>query len=217
MGPWDIMSEHFVKRDQPPPGISSFTKIRLGWITPERVLLVKPGENAYTSLSPLAQKGDTLIVKIPLRGGLYYLVENRQPIGFDQGLPDSGILILKVNPEAQEGSGTVQVINANPDARHFSQATFRLDRNNRNVFRDERSNLAIIPLWSEGEKQGVLITSQANSREALSTALMVQRLLQRYPEPRGREVAQLVESSLAAFKRFDFKTCAQIAQRGLKD
>lgn len=28
MGPWDIMSEHFVKKDQPPPGISSFTKIR---------------------------------------------------------------------------------------------------------------------------------------------------------------------------------------------
>ncbi len=35
MGPYDIMSEHFVKREDPPPGLSSFTKIRLGWIKAE--------------------------------------------------------------------------------------------------------------------------------------------------------------------------------------
>ncbi len=117
LGAWDIMSEHFVKRDQPPPGVCSFTKIRLGWISAEKVVLVKPGENAQPRLSPLSQGGDRIVVKIPLPGGPYYLMENRQPQGFDEILPDSGLLILKVNPDAQEGSGTVQVMDANPGPR----------------------------------------------------------------------------------------------------
>jgi len=179
--------------------------------------LVKPGEKAYTFLSPLAQKGDILVIKIPLRGGLYYLVENRQPLGFDRVLPDSGILILRVNPEAQEGSGTVQVMNANPNARHFSEATYRLDRSHRNLFLDKSNDLAIIPLWPEGEKLGVLVATREESGQALKAALMVQRLLQRFPQPRRDQESQLLENCLASFKKFDFKTCTQIAQRGLKD
>lgn len=126
MGPWDIISEHFVKKGEPSPGISSFTKIRLGWINPGQVLLVKPGETAMTFLTPLSQVGNKLAVKIPLKTGQYYLIENRQPIGFDRNLPDSGLLILKVDPELPEGSGTVKVMNANPNAPHFSQATLQV-------------------------------------------------------------------------------------------
>jgi len=217
MGPWDIMSAHFVKRDQPPPGISSFTKIRLGWISAQQAVLVKPGDTAHAFLYPLSQKGDVLTVKIPLTGSQYYLVENRQPLGFDRTLPDSGLLILKVNPEAVEGSGTVQIMNANPKANHFSQATFKLGLENRNLFLDKRNNLAILPLWSGGDKQGVLVTTGERSEEALNAALMVQRLLWRYPEPPGREEKQLIDNCIALFKRYDFKTCAQIAQKGLKE
>jgi len=46
-----------------------------------------------------------LVLKIPLPGEHYYLVESRQPVGLDKVQPDSGILILKINPAAQEGSG----------------------------------------------------------------------------------------------------------------
>lgn len=215
MGPWDIMSEHFVKKGEPPPGISSFTKIRLGWISPEQVLLVKPGETAMTFLSPLSQKGDRLVVKIPVKDSLYYLVENRQPIGFDRNLPDSGLLILKVNPEAAEGSGTTKIMNANPNAPHFSQATFRIEQNNRNLYLDRDYKVAIIPLWSEEGKMGVLITTPEKSSEAKNAALMIQKLLNRYPEPRGKEQAQLLENCLMAFKKFDFKGCIQMAQKAL--
>jgi len=217
MGQWDIMSEHFVKRDEPPPGISSFTKIRLGWISTPQLLLVKPGETAYTFLSPLSKKGDILVVKIPLKGDRYYLVENRQPIGFDRILPDSGLLILRVDPNAPEGYGTVKIMDADKDSPHFSHATFRLDRNNRNIFMDKGANIAIIPLWAEGEKQGILITTSGKSNDALKAALTIQKLKGRYPEPRGKEDDQLIEDCVACFKRFDFKTCYQMAQRGLKD
>ena len=153
------MSSHFVEPRKPPPGISSFTKIRLGWISPDQVLLVKPGETRRTFLSPLSENGKILAIKIPLESGHYYLVENRQSLGFDRVLPDSGILILKVSPDAVEGSGTVRVMDADPDSPNFSHATYRADRKGRNIFIDRESNLAVLPLRSEGDDQGVLITT----------------------------------------------------------
>ena len=216
MGPWDIMSEHFVKREEPPPGISSFTKIRLGWISPEKIMLVNPGESVHTFLSPLAQKGDLLVIKIPLKNGHYYLVENRQAVGFDRGLPDSGILILKVNPKAEEGSGTALLMNANPKARHFSEATYRIDRTNRNLFLDAETGIAIIPLWPEGEKQGVLVTIKEKSRDALEAALMIHKFMQTHTDPKERERNQRFASSIDSFKKFDFRTSMQMADAAFK-
>lgn len=211
MGPWDIMSEHFVERHKPPPGISSFTKIRLGWIAPEQVLLVTPGETAMTFLSPLARKGDRLVVKIPLKGDRYYLIENRQPVGFDRILPDSGILILRVNPNADEGSGTVRVMDANPNARHFSQATFRVEENNRNLYLDDTYQIAVLPLWSENGEMGVLVTTREKSSKARDAAMMIRDLLNRYPEPRGEEQKRLIGECVTAFKNFAFGDCIQKA------
>ena len=168
-----------------------------------------------TFLSPLSQKGDMLVVKIPLEGGLYYLIENRQPVGFDQILPDSGILILKVNPNVAEGSGTVKVINANPGARHFAQATFRIEQDNRNLYLDKNHKIAILPLWSENEKMGVLITTPDKSSAARNAAMMIRKLLTRYPEPRGTEQKQIVERCMAAFKKFAFDDCEQKARKAL--
>jgi hypothetical protein len=120
------MSQHFVERGGLPPGLTSFTKIRLGWIKKEQVRFVKPGETAVSFLSPLSAGGETLAVKIPVSGGKYYLLESRQPKGFDAALPDSGMLVLKVDPDASEGYGTVRIMDANPRSAHFRQATFFL-------------------------------------------------------------------------------------------
>ncbi|HSR12793.1 MAG TPA: hypothetical protein VLS90_15225, partial [Thermodesulfobacteriota bacterium] len=211
MGPWDIMSEHFVKRGEPPPGVSSFTKIRLGWVPPSKVLTVKPGETACTFLSPLSANGDTLAVKIALRDGNYYLVENRQPVGFDSILPDSGIVILKVNPEALEGSGTVQVMNADPRAPRFSKAAFRLDKEGKNFFSDQKNRVAIIPLWSEKTTLGVLVSTPDRSVEAAEAASRIQKLLARFPEPRSEEKDRVVRESVELFKKFDFRAAGDRA------
>lgn len=200
------MSEHLVRREEPPPGISSFTKIRLGWISPEQAVLVKPGETTYASLSPLSKKGEKLVVKIPLKGNRYYLVENRQPLGYDRILPDSGLLILKVDPNAPEGYGTAKIMDADPKSPRFSRATFRLDRPNRNLFLDKEANIAVIPLWSEGESLGVLITTPNQSEDALKAALAIQERKARHPDPR-EEGRRLTDECIARFKSFDFKAC----------
>jgi hypothetical protein len=216
------MSQHFIERTKPPQGISSFTKIRLSWISPDQVLLVNPGSTKWTFLSPLSKKGETLAVKIPLKqrwgGGWsrYYLVENRQLTGYDRLLPDSGILVLKVNPDVMEGSGTVKVMDADPDSPYFSHATFRLDRNNRNAFVDKKNNVAIIPLWPDKGTRGVLITIPEKSSDALKAALGIQELFKRFPEPRRKEEGKLIEECISSFKRSDFKACFQITQQTLK-
>ena len=209
MGPWDIMSQHFSKYHEPPPGISSFTKIRLGWITSDQVVLVRPGESRHAFLSPLSKGGKTLALKVPLPGGRYYLIENRQLIGYDKALPDSGILILKVDPGALEGTGTVRVMDANPEAYHFSQATFRLDWENRRLFQDEVNNLAVIPLWMKEDRQGVLITDVEKSTDALNAALMVRQLLTRFPEPRNEKEMKSINACIDTFKVHEFDQCTK--------
>jgi len=159
MGPWDVMSSHLIKRDGPPPGLSSFTKIRLGWISENQVVLVRPGEEKRVVLTPLARGGDTLAVKIPLKGNAYFLVENRQPIGYDRMMPDAGILILKVDPDVMEGAGTVRIMDADPDSPHFAHATFRADKPMRSRFLDSENRIAIVPLALHDKDMEVLVTT----------------------------------------------------------
>jgi hypothetical protein len=153
------MSSHFIEKKEPPPGISSFTKIRLGWISSDQVLLVKPGETRRALLWPLAEQGKILAVKIPISADQYYLVENRQPIKYDRVLPDSGILILKVDPNAVEGTGTARIMDADSTSPNFTHATYRADRKGRQKFIDRVNNVAVVALRSEGKKQLILITT----------------------------------------------------------
>lgn len=204
MGPWDVMSAHYVKPKSPPPGLSSFSKIRLGWLSGEQVRLVTPGESISLSLTPLEKKGETMAIKIPLPDGQYYLVENRQPIGYDQVLPDSGLLVLKVDPDAMEGAGTVRIMDANPDARNFAEATFRLDREGRHLFLDSAHDIAVIPLWPEGEKLRVLVTGKEKSGEALPIALQIQSL-----QAKGLRKDGVLQGCMESFNNLDFASCRE--------
>ena len=208
MGPWDVMSSHYVRPDSPPPGISSFTRIRLGWITAEQVELVRPGESRFVALSPLEKTGETLAVKIPLEGGRYYLLENRQPIGYDKVLPDSGLLILGINPAAVEGTGTATIMDANPGAPNFGEATFRQDHPDRNMFTDPGNNIVVIPLWTEEENLGVLVTSSDKGETALKAAGEIRKIMGRRKAGDGR----LLNECLDLFKKFAFDSCLQRLQ-----
>jgi hypothetical protein len=213
MGAWDVMSSHYIEKNSPPPGLSSFTKIRLGWISTNEAIAVNPGEEKGAFLAPLARGGRKLTVKIPLAGGRYYLLENRQPVGSDKVQPDGGLLILKVNPEAQEGSGTAKIMDADPSSPNFSRATFRADQDGRRVFLDKENHVAILPLWSQGENLGVLITTPKKSQDALRATAMIIKLWQKYSEPREGKTKKIAAECVAAFQAFDFQKSVQIARQ----
>ena len=81
------------------------------------------------------------------------------------------------------------------------------------VILDKNNDVAVIPLWSERENHGVLVTSIENSTDALKAALAIEKLRQRFPEPRRKKEKMLIEECIALFKRFDFKRSYQIAQQ----
>jgi hypothetical protein len=205
MGPWDIMSQHFVEKGKPPQGISSFTKIRLGWIKRHQVQFVKPGETSFALLSPLSKGRDHLVVKVPVDKWSHYLIENRQPIGFDRMLPDSGMLILEVHPNAEDGTGGVKVKSA-ISSPSFDKATYKLEVNNRNVFVDKQNSISIIPLWKEKENLGVLVTTPDRSKAAIHAALAIQKLIDQNGENKN-----VISESIAAFKNKEFEKSYDIA------
>lgn len=128
MGYWDPMSCHFYQRELPPPGLSSWTRLRLGWLDAARVRTVRPGERAEVVLGPLADPGSPVVaIRIPLSATEYYLIENRQPVGNDQYLPGSGVLILRADDsvaECRHGRAPVKLVDADPSRPRLTGAAF---------------------------------------------------------------------------------------------
>ena len=89
---WDLMDGgNYTCWGWSPPNYSAEEKFRLGWITPEDLtegLKVK-------DLKPLVEGGKAYREKIT--EDEYYLVENRQQNGWDNGLPGRGLLVSYTN------------------------------------------------------------------------------------------------------------------------
>lgn len=176
LGPWDIMSQHFIGRRQPPPGFSLYTKMRLGYVRHDQVKLVHPGETTLVKLSALEANGPTVGIKIPQSNRKYLLVENRQRLNVDRILPVSGVMIYEVDESREEGAGRVQAQNADPSAPNFSRAPFGTDGQARIAFVDQRTNVAVVPILKQGRDYLVLITNAAQAESAQRLALNLIRL-----------------------------------------
>jgi len=145
MGFWDTMSCHYYKRTLPPPGISAWTKLRLNWIEPSKIKVINGGDTSEFTLGPLENgSSEFLVARIPVTESTCYLVENRQPIGFDRNLPGSGILISYSDdriPECRRGLAPVKLANADPSVQHPEGAAF--DMNKRETFEDSVNGIGI--------------------------------------------------------------------------
>jgi len=131
MGFWDPMSCHFFEYNIPPPGISSWTKLRLGWLPEGKLKVVDPDTPTEALLGPLEDgSSEVLAIKIPLSRTRYILIENRQPIGiFDDIFSRHGVLIMNADDtvaECRHGKTPVRLVDANPDTKHFLGAAFAL-------------------------------------------------------------------------------------------
>lgn len=162
MGFWDPMSCHYYKRDAPPPGISSWTKLRLGWLPDDKIAVVRPGETREILLGPLEDgRSGTLAIRIPLSATTYYLVENRQPIGFDRVLPGSGVLIMRADDnvaECRHGRAPVKLMDADPSVPHLEGAAFDLGKRDR--FTDTASGITIELLEKVGQSYRIRVGAQ---------------------------------------------------------
>src|SRR5213594_2248675 len=126
---------------QPSPGTypsqhSSWSKIKLGWISDSSIQTVYPGNLTTIPVRNLElPTSGVQAVKIPISvnsdGSLsYYLIEMRAKLGtYDQYLPfpsdypGAGLLIYKVNESIAGGHGNLQLIDAHPGG-DLSDAAF---------------------------------------------------------------------------------------------
>ena len=166
MGFWDPMSCHYNEWGSPPPGISSWTKLRLGWLDPSKVKIVSPGEKAEVLLAPLEDgSAKTLAVKVLLSDTTYYLFENRQPIGYDRNLPGRGMLVLYADDDVAEcrrGKSPVKLVDADPSVKFLKGAAFEPGK--KDIFRDRRHNLCVRVEQAEGDSLRMVIGPYGNGR-----------------------------------------------------
>jgi M6 family metalloprotease-like protein len=162
MGYWDPLSSHApYDMSLPPTGLSAWTRLRLGWIDPDKIALIQPGETATVTLDPLvSDEAETLVIKIPLGESRYYMIENRQPIESDANLPSSGVLISLANDtvlECRNGTAPVKLMDANPSVLYLNDAAFDIGNNDR--FIDTVNNIAIVLLEKTGSSYVIQITT----------------------------------------------------------
>src|SRR5438093_262245 len=117
---------------QPSPGTfpsqhSSWSKIKLGWISNSSLRIVYPGNLTTLAVQNLELPASGIrAVKIPISvnsdGSLsYYLLEMRAKLGtydrylpFPSDYPGAGLLIYKVNESISGGHGNLRLIDAHP-------------------------------------------------------------------------------------------------------
>src|SRR5437879_2846473 len=95
-GIWDIMSLGSwtgAPAGSSPAHMSAWSLIRLGWVTPTDVTTAQVG----TAIDAVETSGKVFRLSLPGTTSEYFLIENRQPIGFDAALPGSGLLIWHVD------------------------------------------------------------------------------------------------------------------------
>ena len=87
-----------------PGHLCAWSKMRsfTDWIPSANVQTVEPGAVVTYTVQPLENiptGGDVYVVKVPITGKLYYMIEVRQHIGYDVHMPDKGVIIYLVNED----------------------------------------------------------------------------------------------------------------------
>jgi M6 family metalloprotease-like protein len=162
MGYWDPLSSHFpYNKELPPAGLSSWTKLRLNWIDPAKIALVKAGQTSSVKLDPLSnQNASTYVIKIPITDKIYYLVENRQKIDSDANCPTTGILITYADDavyECRQGKAPVKIKDANTGVPYMNDATYDIGKKDRYI--DANNNVAIILQKKDGQSYQIQVTT----------------------------------------------------------
>ena len=94
MGYWDVMCSGSYNDDShTPAGYTSYERWFSGWMEPTEITSM----TRVTDMKPLVNEPEAYILYNEKNKDEYYLLENRQPIGFDKGLYGHGMLILHVD------------------------------------------------------------------------------------------------------------------------
>ncbi len=110
MSYWDVMDHGSYNDDsRTPAGYTSYERWFSGWLTPTEIKETR----RVTDMKPIATNKEAYVLYNDKNKNEYYLLENRQPVGFDAKLPGHGLLILHVDYDKSAWSGNTVNVDAN--------------------------------------------------------------------------------------------------------
>ncbi len=96
---WDVMGMgNYNGNGFIPAGYTSHERMVLGWLDPIELC---DDEVQVDGMQPLSEGGDAYIIYNDANHNEYYLLENRQKVGWDAALPGNGLLIIHVDFDKQ--------------------------------------------------------------------------------------------------------------------
>ena len=107
VGDFDFMS--YAYEESLAPSLLGWDRWRLGWISDDAVICLKPTAENRVTLSPLQSGKGALLAVVPLSATRVLVMESRRPIGIDSKLPDSGVLVYIVDSRVDSGLGPSRV------------------------------------------------------------------------------------------------------------
>lgn len=115
VGGWDLMGLISGRG----PEYFAWHRWQLGWIDDDQVVCAGPRKATSARLAPVAQSGDArpgqdAMVVYPLSATRAVVVENRQPVGYDEGIGAGGALVYTVDASVRSGEGPVRVVDSTP-------------------------------------------------------------------------------------------------------
>ena len=183
VGRWELMGKGLWNGNPPgssPSHMFAWAKIRLGWISESQVTVLPSGIISNVTLNPIEQNGTTLALKIPITERTYYLAELRQRIGYDIGLPDTGLLVTYVDISIP-GPGGVRIVDANPLTATLDDCLFKPGR----TFTDTANKISLSISGTTGENYRIQI-----NRVGPAPDLAIAKLeITPYPPRSGRVLA----------------------------
>ena len=95
-----------------PCHMSPWSKIALGWLAPTRI--ATDAALGRVSLDPVTHSHTVLEVPSGDGSGQYLLLENRQPVGFNDNLERGGLLVWRIDPAQTAANWAFNTINSDP-------------------------------------------------------------------------------------------------------
>jgi len=127
-----------------PTGLESWSRIELGWLS--SVLVSVTSDGSVQPLNPIGETSGPRALRIATKGPSYYLVEVRERIGVDEYLPDSGVLITRVDEAMGSGEGIVRVMDCHPETRSIDDATCKLN----DSWEDQQNSVYVKVIGEQG-------------------------------------------------------------------
>ena len=169
---WSLMASGNYNDDgRTPPGLSSYERYELGWITPKEL-----SYPLTVALQPLGESNTAFRISTERRNE-YFLLENRQQSGWDSSLPGHGMLVWHIdyNPNIWDRNVVnnnaahqyVDIVEANNATSHSQDAGFPFPGSARVTSLTSTTRPALVS-W-EGVAVDVPLTDIAESADGVIT------------------------------------------------